>query len=166
MATQTRANAQLSGKHHTLNCYSENAAGSMTVLQSFDTSSSLRRISWNGTCANVSGSHQVITVGGSDGVSENLHSTSTNELESGTILLVYDLRGVGSCTECAFTMGNYMSWSGTPETVITGLNRSKFTTVACVFPVTIESAHSFCSGNLPPGLSLSQRSGGVHLRNC
>ena len=76
-----------------------------------------------------------------------------------------DLLGVGSCTSCAFTTSNYLSWSGAPETVITGLNTSTFTSVTWSFPLPANQLMNFVVGNLPPGSSLTQTTGDIHLRN-
>jgi len=166
LATEPYVTTQLATKQDTLDYYSESGTGETTILQGLDTLTPVSiHIAWSGTYTNVSGSHQIIPVGGVNGVSINLHTTTTNGLGGGTILMTCDLRGVGSCTECAFTTSNYVSWSGAPETVITGLNTSTFTSVTWSFPLPANQLMNFVVGNLPPGSSLSQTTGDIHLRN-
>jgi hypothetical protein len=136
-------------------------AGQTTILQGLDTSS--LHIAWAGTYTNVAGSHQVFSTGGA--VTKGLYDTAVNGSPGNTIFMTCDLRGVGSCLECAFSVSDAVSWVGAPEVVISGLNTTSFTSVTWSFPLAANRQMYFVVGGLPAGSSLSYTTGSIHMRN-
>jgi hypothetical protein len=152
----------LSSKQDALDYYSESLAGQTTILQGLDTSS--LHIAWDGTSyTNIAGSHQVIATDGTVGV--GLYNTTTNGTPGNTIYMTCELRGVGSCLECAFAVSDAITWTGAPEVVISGLNTATFTSVTWSFPLPANRQMYFVVGGLPAGSSLTYTPGTVHMRN-
>jgi hypothetical protein len=151
----------LGGKQDALDYYAESLTHEITILQGLDTSS--LHIAWAGSYTNVAGSHQVIPTGGS--VTKGLYDAATNGAAGNLIYMTCDMRGVGSCLECAFAVSDAVTWAGAPEVVISGLNTTSFTSVTWSFPLPANRQMYFVVGGLPVGSSLSYTSGSVHMRN-
>ena len=83
--------SDLNSKQDALTLISENQTGETTILQGYDTLTPISlHIAWIGTYTNVAGSHQIIPVGDSNGVSIQLLNRITNGPGGETILMTCD----------------------------------------------------------------------------
>jgi hypothetical protein len=150
----------LSNKQDTLVNYTETVGTTTTIVQYFDDNPILStHIAWlGGSYTNVANSHQIIPISGG-----GLGVTFSN-LGTGTCHMSIELRA-DTCNEAVFSINNVVGWTFSHEIKFTGLSTTSWTTYTWSFPIPSNSAINFHIGNVPPGSSLTQATGIIHMKN-
>ena len=150
----------LGSKQDTLVNYTETVGATTTIAQYFDDNPVLStHIAWSGgPYTNVANSHQEIPISGA-GLGVQFGSLGT-----GTCHMSIELRA-DTCNEAVFSINNVVGWTFSAEIKFSDLSSTSWTTCTWSFPIPSNGAVNFHVGSIPPGSSLTQASGIIHLKN-